>query len=98
MIGRSRHLHPLQWEQDRVSEEGSYQPSHIATINGLGCRFAEVEAIVALSMLVRNYRIEVQAEQLVAGETLQERRTRILAFSDILTLTPKHIPLTFSRR
>lgn len=61
-------------------------------------RFAEIEAIVALSMVVRNYHIEIQPDQLVAGETIQERRARILAYNDLVTLTPKHIPATFSRR
>jgi hypothetical protein len=61
-------------------------------------RFAEVEATVALSMLVRNYRIEIQADPRFAGETFKERRLRILAFKDIVSLTPKHIPVTLTRR
>lgn len=54
--------------------------------------------IVALSMFIRNYRVEVQPGQLVAGETLQEQRARILAAFDVVTLTPKRIALTLTRR
>jgi len=61
-------------------------------------RFAEVEATVALSVLVRNYRIEIQADPRFAGETFKERRSRIFAFKQIVTLTPKHIPVTLTRR
>jgi hypothetical protein len=61
-------------------------------------RFAEVEVIVTLSMLVRNYRIEIQADPRFAGETFQERRSRILAFTDILSLKPRRIPVNLVRR
>jgi hypothetical protein len=69
-----------------------------STITDSLSRFAEVEATVALSMLVRNYRIEIQADPRFAGETFKERRSRILAFKDIVSLTPKHIPVTLTRR
>lgn len=62
-------------------------------------RFAEVEATVALSILVRNYRIEIKPNALGRpGESLRERRERILACRDRLTVTPKGIPLRFTRR
>jgi hypothetical protein len=69
-----------------------------STIIDSSSRFAEVEATVALSMLVRNYRIEIQADPRFAGETFEERRSRIFAFRQIVTLTPKRIPVTLTRR
>jgi hypothetical protein len=72
--------------------------STASTIIDTLSRFAEVEATVALSMLVRNYRIEIQVDPRFAGETFEERRSRVLAFRNILSLTPKHIPVTLTRR
>lgn len=61
-------------------------------------RFAEVEATAALSLLIKNYRLEIKPEALIPGETPLQRRERILAIHDVLTLTPNAIPVRFIRR
>lgn len=63
-------------------------------------RFAEVEAVTIITMLLSRYRIVLDPEGFkdVAGETLLERRERLFAVRHILTMTPLHLPLIFSRR
>lgn len=41
-------------------------------------RFAETEAVAALTLLVSQYRIEVKAEPQFAGETFEQRKARVL--------------------
>ncbi|PVF97230.1 cytochrome P450 [Serendipita vermifera] len=64
----------------------------------IGRRFAEVESLVVLSMLVRNYRISIKEEPQFAGETFKQRYDRVFKVNDSLTLTPQKLPITFTRR
>jgi len=64
----------------------------------LGRRFAELEFIVAIVMLVRRYRIIVKDEPQFAGETFEQRKERVLRAKNGLTLTPVKMPLTFVLR
>jgi hypothetical protein len=57
-----------------------------------------VEATVVISMLVRNYRIEVKHDPKFVGETFAQRKARVLKCSNFLTVTPDCIPVTFIRR
>ena len=50
-------------------------------------RFAEVEAIAVLTMLVTRYQIEVKEEPQFANETFEERKARVLASYTVLTNT-----------
>ena len=50
-------------------------------------RFAEVEAIAVLTMLVTRYKVEVKEEPQFASETFEERKARILASHTGLTNT-----------
>ena len=50
-------------------------------------RFAETEAIAVLAMLVSHYRITIKEEPQFAGETFEERKSRILSARLGLTLT-----------
>ena len=50
-------------------------------------RFAETEAIAVLAMLVSHYKIAIREEPQFAGETFEERKSRILSTRLGLTLT-----------
>jgi len=64
----------------------------------LGRRFAETEAIAAITMLVARYKVEVLEEPQFANETFERRRDRILDCHSGLSLTPTRVPLVFKRR
>ena len=50
-------------------------------------RFAELESVVALSMLVKNYKISIKPEPQFSGETVEQTRTRIFEMGIGLTQT-----------
>jgi hypothetical protein len=63
------------------------------------CRFAEIEGLTAIALIVLHYRIEVLEEPQFAHETFEQRKERVLkAFDGPITLTPTRIPLQFTRR
>ncbi|TFK44816.1 cytochrome P450 [Crucibulum laeve] len=64
----------------------------------LGRKFLETEGVAILTLLVSQYKIEVKEEAQFAAETFEARKTRILDAKAGLTLTPVHVPLTFTRR
>ncbi|PPR07141.1 hypothetical protein CVT24_010512 [Panaeolus cyanescens] len=59
----------------------STSPSHVIY------RFSETEAVVILSMLVAKYKISVKEEPQFANETFEERKSRIMANENFMTLT-----------
>jgi cytochrome P450 len=64
----------------------------------IGRRFAEIELVVALTMMVMRYKIEVKEEPQFARETFEERKARVLASKAGLTTTPLRVPLVFTQR
>jgi len=60
--------------------------------------FFETEGIAVLTMLVSQYKITIKDEPQFAGETFEERKSRILSARAGLTLTPIRVPLVFTRR
>ena len=50
-------------------------------------RFAETEGTAVLAMLVSKYKITIKEEPQFAGETFEERKSRILYGTQGLTLT-----------
>jgi len=64
----------------------------------LGRKFSETEGIAVLTMLVSQYKITIKDEPQFAGETFEERKSRILSARGGLTLTPVRVPLVFTRR
>ena len=50
-------------------------------------RFAEVEAVLILTMLIARYKVEVKEEPQFAGETFEERKARILSLFTVITIT-----------
>jgi hypothetical protein len=49
-------------------------------------------------MLVRKYRITVTEDPKFAGETVEQRRARILGLYVVITTTPEKVPVTLTRR
>jgi hypothetical protein len=49
-------------------------------------RFFETEGIAALTMLVSQYKIAIKEEPQFAGETFEERKSRVLSVCAGLTL------------
>ncbi|KAJ1311451.1 hypothetical protein OPQ81_009940 [Rhizoctonia solani] len=66
----------------------------------LGRRFAEIEAIVALAMLIERYEIKIDEEKfpLIPGESTLEREARLLRPVQLATISPAGLPLIFKRR
>ncbi|KAG8978825.1 hypothetical protein FRB90_008324, partial [Tulasnella sp. 427] len=66
----------------------------------IGKRFAEVEAIAIISLVVKRYKITVDERRFptIPGENVVERRERLFATSQDLTLTPTNAPLVLTRR
>ncbi|PPQ65685.1 hypothetical protein CVT26_000317 [Gymnopilus dilepis] len=80
-------------------ENGVYIPSSYSGARAcLGRKFFETEGIAILTMLVSQYKISVKEEPQFAGETFEQRKSRILAARAGLTVTPLRVPLVFTRR
>jgi len=63
-------------------------------------RFAEIEILAVLTLLVMRYEIQVMDEPKFASETLEERRARIVDAERTTTglMRARRVPLTFKRR
>ena len=48
-------------------------------------RFSETESLAVINMLVSRYRLEVKEEPEFAGETFEERYTRVTTFDEGIT-------------
>ncbi|KAG9014267.1 hypothetical protein FRB94_013577 [Tulasnella sp. JGI-2019a] len=66
----------------------------------MGRRFAEVEAITIVTLIIRRYKVSVDPVRCpdVPGETRLQRRDRVLETYLNLTLTPVSLPLVFTKR
>ena len=65
----------------------SNQSIYLNTILLLLLRFAETESTAVLAMLVSQYKITIKEEPQFAGETFEERKSRVLSVGQGLTLT-----------
>ncbi|KAG0698603.1 cytochrome P450 [Suillus ampliporus] len=63
-----------------------------------GRKFSETEATAVLTILLSRYTISIKDEPQFAGETYEQRKTRILDARSHLTLAPTRLPLVFRRR
>ena len=62
-------------------------------------RFAELEALAALTLMVLHLKIEVTEEPQYVAESIEQRKERILKGSvTALTLVADGVSLTFKRR
>ncbi|KDQ58619.1 hypothetical protein JAAARDRAFT_176655 [Jaapia argillacea MUCL 33604] len=101
------HYNPRYWEDPHSYKPSrflgdwprdAFMPFSAGARACIGRRFFETEGIAILTMLVSKYKIEVKEEPEFAGETFEERKTRLLAAKPGLTLTPIRVPLVFTRR
>ena len=73
--------------------------NYVPLIYDLLRRFAEVEALAVLTLMVLHYKIEVTEELQYATENFEQRKERILKGSvTALTLVADGVSLTFKRR
>ena len=63
------------------------EPLIVVVMRGACGRFFETEGIVILAMLISRYKIELPDEPEFAGESLEERRERVLRATQGITLT-----------
>jgi len=62
-------------------------------------RFAEVEILAALCLMVLHYKIEITEDPEYGAETFEERKARVLkAGLHVIALVAEKVPLTFKRR
>ena len=62
-------------------------------------RFAEIESITTLALMVMHYEISVTEDPRFVHETWAQRRDRVMgAFQGTITVTPTGVPLTFKPR
>ncbi|EJD37066.1 cytochrome P450 [Auricularia subglabra TFB-10046 SS5] len=64
----------------------------------IGRRFFETEGIAILITLVRHYKITVKDEPQFRGLDQEQLREKLLRARPIITVTPYHVPLVFTRR
>ncbi|KAG2123324.1 cytochrome P450 [Suillus cothurnatus] len=64
----------------------------------VGRKFSETEGAAVLTILISRYIISIKDEPQFAGETYEQRKSRILHAQSILTLAPTRLPLVFTRR
>ena len=50
-------------------------------------RFSETEAVPIIALIIARYRVEIQDEPQFASETFEQRRERVLAGEQNITLT-----------
>lgn len=93
---------PLEFKPDRFLKPDWNRDAFLPFSGGpracLGRKFAETEAVASLTMLVSRYKISVKEEPQFAKETVEQRKARILKTTDLISLTPVKVPLTFTRR
>ena len=58
-----------------------------SSIADFPCRFAETELVVMLTILIMRYNVEVKGDPKFSGETFEERKARVLATRQSLSLT-----------
>jgi len=76
----------------------AFMPFSLGARACVGRRFSETEGLVAMTMLVSKYKIEIKEEPEFAGETFEERYARITAYTEGVSLSPTRVPLVFKRR
>ncbi|TCD69149.1 Ubiquitin fusion degradation protein 4 [Steccherinum ochraceum] len=90
------HNNPKYWDEPEIFKPSRFQgdwprdaflPFSGGVRSCLGRRFAELESIVAITMLVKKYKITIKEEPQFAGETFEQRMNRVLATKNGLTLT-----------
>ncbi|KAI5897061.1 cytochrome P450 [Schizophyllum commune H4-8] len=101
------HYNPRYWDSphefkpDRFLGEwpkDAFAPFTLGPRACIGRKFAETEGVAILSLLISRYKVEIMEEPQFAGESIRQRRERVLRTKGGVTLTPIGVPLTFRRR
>lgn len=72
-----------------------YTPRPTHSLVDMGSRFAELESIVAITMLLQHYKITVKEDPEFAGERFEQKKERVLDAKLVLTLTSVAFLLCF---
>jgi len=92
---------PEQFNPDRFLGDwprDAFLPFSAGARSCLGKKFFETEVTIIMALLILRYNITVTEEPQFAHESSEERKERVLDSMTGITLTPKRVPLTFTRR
>ncbi|THU98705.1 cytochrome P450 [Dendrothele bispora CBS 962.96] len=94
---------PMEFKPDRFMPgsnwpRDAYVPFSTGARSCMGRRFAEVEGVAIITMLILKYHVKIKEEDRFKNETFEQRKERILESRNGLTLTPLQIPLVFTQR
>ncbi|KAG9026657.1 hypothetical protein FRB95_008627 [Tulasnella sp. JGI-2019a] len=95
---------PYTFKPDRFLDANWPREAHTSFWLGpracMGKRFAEVEAMTVITLIVRRYKLTVDTKRFpdIPGETKLERRERVLKVKLPFMITPCGIPLVLTRR
>ncbi|KAK7682022.1 hypothetical protein QCA50_014986 [Cerrena zonata] len=101
------HYNPKYWENPHAFKPSrflgdwprdAFMPFSAGSRSCIGRRFAELESMVVLAMIVKNYKIAVKEEPQFAGETLEQRKERLFQVTFAITQAPVRVPLVFTKR
>ncbi|KAK7682024.1 hypothetical protein QCA50_014988 [Cerrena zonata] len=101
------HYNPKYWENPHAFNPSrflgdwprdAFMPFSAGARSCIGRRFAELESMVVLAMIIKNYKITIKEEPQFAGETLEQTKERIFQLTFGVTQTPKRVPLVFTKR
>ncbi|KAI0819406.1 cytochrome P450 [Trametes gibbosa] len=101
------HSNPRYWDDPAAFKPerflGNYPRDAFLPFSGgprgcIGRGFAETEAVAVLIMVLSRYKVEVRDEARFAGETFEQRKTRLLKSQHSITVYPERAPLVFRRR
>ncbi|KAB5592694.1 hypothetical protein CTheo_3894 [Ceratobasidium theobromae] len=110
ILPNSLHYSPSYWDEpedfnpDRFMDpywnRDAFVPFSLGPRACIGRRFAETTLVAGLSVLISKYEISIDESRFkpIPGESMAERRTRLIRPSAGLTLTPATIPLIFTPR
>lgn len=91
------HLYkPSRWyDQETGGAPDSFTAFSVGPRACIGRRFAAVEAVCWLAMLLRDFKVEVPSRP---GETREETRERVMQAQLIMTLSVGDVPIRLIRR
>ncbi|KAJ8592967.1 cytochrome P450 [Rhizopogon salebrosus TDB-379] len=101
------HYNPKYWEDPHTFKPerflGDWDRDAFLPFSGgyracVGRKFSETEGAAVLTLLISQYAVSIKDEPQFAGESHEQRRTRVLDASSTLTLAPTRLPLVFRRR
>ena len=87
---------PSRWyEQEAGEAHDAFTAFSVGPRACIGRKFAAVEAVCWLALLLRDFKVEVIAQP---GETREQVRERVMQAQMIMTLSVKDVPIRLVRR